>query len=188
MITLEFVNQAGYRDVSVTQKNKNTFVPELGWANPDPLFASVIFRNIGFFPLRLKNQWGRAITGPSRATDPGRFVTSPFSPIPAIKDFVRVTIMDQNDNVIRTTILSVPFAGLLKSDVVRLDQDETVFAHLNYCLVDKSGIPNRGMGAIYFVQVEIGWDNSYPDWYANLIVPARFYSNQIRHSQDLDIL
>lgn len=188
MIQVNFINQQGYKDVSVTTKSI-TFASDYGWVDPNPALAAVTLRNVGFFPLRLKNGGSTEVVGPNLTDNPLAFVYSTMAPgIPAIKDFVKFTIMTANDDVIKEVTLAVPFAGLVKSGVARIAPNEVVYAHLNLGLVDKSGIPNRGMNAMYYVMCEIDPYNQWPGFYCNIVVPARFYSNQIRHSEDLDIL
>lgn len=191
MPILRIQNQSGHTDVSVTTINNDRY-PEQGWVSP--ILPTRRNRNVAMFPLRIINpEDGIDYFGPKRSENPELFVQSSFLPnLWMMKDTVRITVMNQVDDIIRTASIAAPIIGLVENnEQVALRKGREYQVASNLALFDKTGMPNNPGGDLSFEKVtlfiEIDPMNRLGGFQCNTWVEARFYSFQVRHGSEVDI-
>lgn len=190
MLILDIKDQSGHPDISVTSKDSQSQPPHVpDWPSVD-VPAVVRYRNVAMIPVSIHNNGAETVFGPKVTEHSALFTNSQFFPgVPILKDNFRITVMNEQDNIMRVKSLSVPISGLIKDGQVQILPNETVFIGFRSLWFDKTMIANRGMAEMYWLQLELvipGTDTT-PLHYSNHIVMSRFYSFQIRHSEQVDI-
>lgn len=190
MLKISLKRVTGYTDVSVITKVVESN-PELDWVS-DQVSAGRKARNVCMFPFCLTNPLEDNITylGPTLAASPELFTTSPVYPGPILKNSVLITVMNENDSVVREHFCTVPWAGLIKDGQVKINPGEEIFTSANQAFFDKTELPNSipPAGRIFYLSFEfnpLGWIN---EAYCNSVTPCRFGSSQIRHGTEVDVL
>lgn len=190
MPKLEIKSQSGYGDVGVTTIKRDLWT-EQGWVAPE--LAVVKFRNVARFPIRITvPPDAPEFVGPSPTDNPEMFVTSTMLPgLVMFKDFIRITVMNELDEIIRSALITVPITNLIQDGRVRLRPGQTYQVANDMGLFDKTGMPNNPGGDLNypwrFLFIEADAMNRLPGLNCNHLDVARFYSYQVRWGTEVDI-
>lgn len=189
---LSIKSVTGHTDVSVTTSARSQGA-EMGWASETAL-PMVHYRNVAKFPLRITNPTnGVAWIGPTVDEHPEWFVTSSIFPgLVMFKDFVRITVMNELDEIIREETITVPIQNLIVNGRVEIRPGTDYQVMADLALFDKTGMPNNRVERINtepprFLFIEIDPFHRVPGLNCNNLTVARFYSYQVRHSESVDI-
>ena len=184
MLQIKLESVQGWDDVYVYTNKSKDENPGMGWVDPSPSLAGRQFRNVAAFPICIHNPDTFDYIGPS-VTDASRFTT--IGTINTVlKDSVRISILREDDSVVKSMLLSPLIQFDIESGKVVIKAGKKYHTIAHQCWFDKTGsIPVDRLYYGLFEFEPIGWMQSV---YCNLFgLPMRFYTGAVTHGLRVDI-